>query len=92
MYGINTKSIPLTHTVNNEKSTHPIAATKSKYLRKKKSFQACWESNSVTSDRKGPIWGVIFNSGKLKISISDNSLAFKLNLVDVLDAVICASL
>lgn len=92
MYGINIKSLPLIHTINNEKSTHPIAATKSKYLRKKKSFQAYWESSSVTSDRKEPVWGVIFNSGKLKISISNNSLAFKLNLVDVLDAVVRASL
>lgn len=92
MYGINIKSTPLIHTINNEKSTHPIAATKSKYLRKKKSFQACWESNSVTSDKKGPIWGVIFNSGKLKISISSNSLAFKSNLADMLDAAARASL
>ena len=91
MYGINIKSIPLIRNINNEKSTHLIAATKSKYLRKKKSFQAYWESSSVTSDRKGPVLSVIFNSGKLKISTSDNSLAFKLNLVDVLDAVVRAS-
>lgn len=35
MYGINIKSIPLIHNINEEESTHPVAATKSKYLRNK---------------------------------------------------------
>lgn len=54
-------------------------------------FQAYWASNSVTSDRKGPVSSVIFNSGKLKISISNSGLALKLNLVAVLDTVVRAS-
>lgn len=55
------------------------------------------ESNNVTSEtwrsRKGPVWSITCNSGKLEIiSISNSSVVFKQNMVNLFGETVCASI